>query len=305
MKTSKRLTIFEGPDGSGKTTAAKDYAAVTGARYVHFANLPNVGKNLARMYVEAMLPALLGYQDVVFDRCWLSEVPYGRAFRDGQDRLGVASRRMLERLAMRCGAVVVHCRPPWERVRETYLSRVDEEYLNNEDQLKVVYDMYDIYRTELNELMYDYTADITAIQPLILDSLRMPPHPLSLPSAGNWSAPVVLIGEKFTTQKDCDAFYQWPFASFSNLGCSQWLTEQLATHNVREDQLLWLNADQDLSVLYELDLTHRQVIALGQIAYKQLDELGIPSVAVPHPQHHKRFNINEEYDLFNLLRGII
>jgi polyphosphate kinase 2 (PPK2 family) len=114
MIDSKVLTIFEGPDGSGKTTAAREYAEQTGARYVHFPALPRVKHGLGRMYVEAMLPALLGYHDVVFDRCWLSETPYGEAFREGQDRLTQADRRMLERLALRCGAVVVKCLPEWD-----------------------------------------------------------------------------------------------------------------------------------------------------------------------------------------------
>ena len=85
MKTSKKLTIFEGCDGSGKTTAAREFAEQTGAKYVHFHNLPRIKKGLGRMYVEAMLPALLGYQEVVFDRSWLSETPYGEAFREGRD----------------------------------------------------------------------------------------------------------------------------------------------------------------------------------------------------------------------------
>ena len=67
MRQCRRLTIFEGPDGSGKSTAAQAYAEATKAKYVHFPALPQVDKSLGRIYVEAMLPALLGYQDVVFD----------------------------------------------------------------------------------------------------------------------------------------------------------------------------------------------------------------------------------------------
>src|SRR5882757_4772670 len=107
MKTCGSLTIFEGPDGSGKTTAAKAFAAEMGARYVHLPQFKRVTTGLPRMYLEAMLPALLGYQDVVMDRCWLSEVPYGRVFRDGADRVGEISRHMLERVALRAGALVV------------------------------------------------------------------------------------------------------------------------------------------------------------------------------------------------------
>lgn len=302
-EVSKRLTIFEGPDGGGKSTAAQAYAEATGAKYVHFASLPRVNHGLARIYVEAMLPALLGYQDVVFDRCWLSELPYGAAFREGKDRLTNASRRMLERLAMRCGAVVVRCQPCWDAVRLCYMSRRHLEMLENEHQLKTVYDLYAEQVTDLPELVYDYTrdSDMFPIQKLgfEIDKLRMPQHPLNLASAGNWNGRLVLIGEAFAERKDQDAFYQWPFASFSNEGCSQWLTNQLDTVDVGEHDVLWLNADQDLSVLH--DLQPERVIALGTKAYEQLYRLKIVASTVPHPQAFKRFNSKQRYPLLDLI----
>lgn len=295
-EVSKKLTIFEGPDGSGKSAAAQKYAELTGARYVHFSALPRVGKSLGRIYVEAMLPALLGYQDVVFDRSWLSELPYGVAFREGKDRLTPASRRMLERLAMRCGAVVVRCDPGWEAVKANYLSRKHIEMLDNEHQLKTVYDLYAEQTTDLPELVYNY-ADHPTAPCLLIEKRRMTQHPLNVASAGNWGAKIVLVGESFAERKDQDAFYQWPFASFSGEGCSQWLTDQLG--EVAESDLLWLNADQDLSVLY--DLQPEKVIALGNQAYDQLYRLKITAATVPHPQSWKRFNTRQRYPLLDLI----
>lgn len=302
-KVSCRLTIFEGPDGGGKSTAAQSFAEATGARYVHFTSLPRVGKNLGRIYVEAMLPALLGYQDVVFDRCWLSEMPYGIAFREGKDRLTTASRRMLERLAMRCGAVVVRCQPPWEVVKANYLSRKHIEMLDNEHQLKTVYDLYAEQATDLPELVYDYTKeDLLTIPKLVNDveRRRFTRHPLDVASAGNWDAKIVLVGEAFAERKDCDAFYQWPFGSFSNEGCSQWLTDQLDLIEVGEDELLWVNADQDLSILYDLS-PNQKIVALGGVAYGQLYRLKIMASMVPHPQVWKRLNNKQRYPLLDLI----
>lgn len=299
MNTSKKLTIFEGPDGSGKTTVAKDFAAMTGARYVHFGPLTRVDKNLGRMYVEAMLPALLGYQDVVFDRCWLSEVPYGTAFRGGRDRLGDASRRILERLAMRCGAVVVLCRPSLGQVLANFRNRQAQEYLEREEQLRSVYEFYDTQPMGLNFMEYNYTTEPLRLE--LIEHLRPPVHPLDIRSAGNWAAETVLVGEKFAEPKDNDAFYQWPFGSFNQVGCSQWLTGQLISANVPEHKLLWVNADQDLSMLYELQQPI-QVIALGQVAAEALDRLKINATVVPHPQHHKRFYDDQPYELLDHLR---
>lgn len=297
-KVSGKLTIFEGSDGSGKTTAALEFAERTGAKYVHFTALPRVGKNLARMYVEAMMPALLGYQDVVFDRCWLSEIPYGVAFREGRDRLNMSSRRMLERLALRCGAVVVQCRPAYEVVKANYLSRKHLELLDNDSQLQMVYDLYQEGVTDLPELVYDYTSDpISKLGEVT--SMRTPRHPTDLASAGNLHAQTVLVGEAFAERKDCDPWYQWPFASFSGEGCSQWLTGQLDLVEVSEFELLWVNADQDLSWLAAMQPT--TAIALGDVAAGALRKLGVVASVVPHPQAWKRFNGARRYPLLDLL----
>ena len=300
---SASLTIFEGPDGSGKSTAAKAYAELTGAKYVHFPALPRVSRGLARMYVEAMLPALLGYQSVVFDRCWLSELPYGVAFREGYDRMTRADRRMLERLSMRCGGVVVKCLPPFDDVKRTYLSRKHMEMLDNDQQLKTVYDLYVKQNTDLPVYDYDYTMNPAGIKPDDLTGLRMILHPTGMASAGNLSPrSIVLVGDSFAERKDNDPYYQWPFASFSNEGCSRWLTDQLDIIDVRENELFWINADQDLSTLNSF--LRQPAIALGAEAWQKLERLEIDSIGISHPQYHKRFASKEYYPLVNIISKI-
>jgi thymidylate kinase len=306
----KRLTIFEGCDGSGKSTAARRFAELTGAVYVHFPALPLVTEGLARLYVEAMLPALLGYQDVVFDRCWLSEVPYGLAYRGGQDRLGDASRRMLERLALRCGAVVVHCHPPAAACLATFRGRRGEEYLESEAQLLSVYGHYTDLTTALPRYMYDYTQDFDlfgALSPEVVDSIRTPRHPLAYRTAGNLQARLMLVGLDFAERKDQDPWYQWPFASFSHSGCSQWLARQLG--DVTERQLLWVNSDDPFigsELFTQLVAGETFVIALGNEATERLRPLvpGRQLLKVPHPQHAKRFNSGRAYPLTAILKGL-
>ena len=301
--TSSKLTIFEGPDGSGKTTAALTYAKATNARYVHFDALPYVTNGLARMYVEAMLPALLGYQNVVLDRCWLSEEPYGKAFRFGKDRLGMTTCRMLERLALRCGALVVHCLPPYEVVEKNYLKRKHLEMLTDTEQLKLVYDTYNIQWTAIPNYVHDYT--LQSMDFVAIETFRGFRHPLSVASAGNLAAPIMLVGESFTQPKNNDNFYQWPFASFTDLGCSQWLTQQLDACGIGENQLLWVNADQDVSLLYKdcwkLAGQGPTVIALGTQAYRKLQTCGVAAIKVNHPQYHKRFLADRPYELITCL----
>ena len=296
LNTSAKLTIFEGPDGSGKSTAARVYADATGAKYVHFPAMPRVTSGLARMYVEAMLPALLGYQDVVFDRCWLSEVPYGIAFRGGIDRMSDLSRRMLERLAFRCGAVVVICRPAFEVARDNFMSRLGEEMLDNSEQLKLVYALYDCMRTALPMVVYDYTDFVAPSHTLYPEiyKARTGQHLLSVASAGSGSGKIALIGEAFAERENQDPWYQWPFGSFDLGGCSNWLTAILNYCEIGEEELFWVNADQDFTIPEGM-----RVIALGSKASLKLD---IPHEVVQHPQYWRRFRKNEVYPLIDMLR---
>lgn len=297
MNTSHKLTIFEGPDGSGKTTAAKAYAKAQGARYIHFGPLFEVTSGLSRTYVEAMLPALLGHQHVVWDRSWLSETPYGNAFRNGQDRLGDIKRAMLERLAMRCATVVVRCDPGWETILNGYENRGDrEEMLTDSKQLHEVYRAYREMYTSLPTFSYDFNSPITWKH---VEQIRTQPHALDIASAGNLNARVILVGESFAEPKNEDAWYQWPFASFSRQGCSAWLTGQLISAGITEDKLFWINADQDLNDLRGID---DRIFALGLKADVVLSKLGINHYTVTHPQYHKRFKTNSAYPLIKLIK---
>lgn len=302
VATSAKLTIFEGPDGSGKSTQAQRFVEATGARYVHFGPMPRVTKNLARMYVEAMLPALLGYQDVVFDRSWLSERPYGVAFRGGKLRVGSADIAMLERLAMRCGATVIMCDPGWEAVLFSYRRRKGDEYLETENQLRHVYDLYKLTETNLPMSTYDYTKQ-GDLHPGFQDILRMPRHWINVSSAGNAEGEVAVVGADFANHKDQDSFYQYPFVSFGGGGCSRWLTD----HALPEAKLYWVNADQVRldSHLERLLATGTLFIALGQKAENALADRHISFQSCPHPQSWKRFKNQDAYPLPNLIRSLL
>ena len=304
MKTSKRVTIFEGPDGAGKTTAALNYAERTNARYVHFGPLPHVRTSLARVYVEAMLPALLGYQDVVLDRSWLSEYPYGTTFRATQPlRVSVVENSMLERIALRCGAVVVKCLPDQNVVIENFKQRRQIEMLKNEADLKEVWLKYAWLDTDLPTIDHDYT--INSLDDLFanLESLRLPTHPLCMNTAGNWYGDRVIVGDTLAEMKETDSFQQYPFVSFSQSGCSYWLTKQLVNWGTREHDICWINAaDPGIRRFFEEEPDRRRVvIALGKQAASKLIELGVNHVTVPHPQYQKRFNNMQEYSLRKLM----
>lgn len=300
MNLTKPITIFEGPDGAGKTTTAKRYAQLMGARYVHLPSFQGLD-DISHLYLEAMLPALMGYQAVVLDRSWLSEKPYGTVLRGGVDRVGVPGRRMLERAAFRCGAVVVKCLPSWDVVNANHSARLGVELVKRSVDLNTVYHLYNgSFTTSLPVAVYDYTT--TDEHELFrLASLRSRCHNRDVLSAGNLQAPVVLVGESFARHKPGDALYQLPFVSFGRQGCSWWLAEQLEAAGIDEQHLLWLNADQDLSIIHELP--GRRVYALGKAAEEALYREKITATAVEHPMFHKRFRHDHPYPLIDFIIG--
>ena len=311
---SKRLIIFEGPDGGGKTTLSNSVSAVLGARRVHLGPFKSVKANLAALYVEAMMPAILGLSDVVLDRSWLSEVPYGRAYRAGRDRIGPEARRMLTRLAYRCQVVVVRTLPPFEVLVETFKRRRHQEMLHDEAQLRQVYDWYrDEWDPGLPTFAYDYTetnAMSAGFEGMMVKidgmlSVQMP-HPTFLPSAGPLDAPILLVGEGFANHRDGDPLYQWPFGSLSGGGCSRWLSRLLVENGIPEGRLTWINADAGEHALrFMTKIKRRTVLALGNEARDALDAIGIPCETFTHPQYHRRFLADTPYNLIARLKELV
>lgn len=320
MTTCRRVTIFEGPDGSGKTTAALAFAKETGARYVHCGPFPRVtSKGLGRMYIEAMMPALLGLHDVVMDRCWMSEPIYGRVFRDGKDRLGSAGRRILSRIALRCDARVVLCLPDYDTCLINWRHRHVEggEYLEREAQLKAVWEQYigageQRWLINLPIFGYDYTRGelrIDAIRSSLNDA-----HDVNAQTAGSRVAKVLLVGDDVSDHTDYDSLLQFPFCGLNPRGCSRWLTDQLSKAGIHERELFWTNARAPgVQQVVEEFLENTEgvgPVALGTAVEQQLAARGIiASHVVPHPRRWRMYKSNVDrfgqYPLIPLLKDVL
>lgn len=268
MKTTKNITIFEGPDGGGKSTLASRYAFETKAMYVHFPQLPDVSEMLARCYIEAMMPALLGHQDVVLDRCWLSEKPYGDVFRNGEYRLQPNAENVLERLAMRCGAVVVMCMPEFQTISNNWSVREEIEMLDDLNQLRFVYDEYQKVTTSLPSFKYDYTSE-DFFDSRMINPYRMHNHPLNVKASGNLYAKKVVLADWSYDQDDCDSFKSWPMCQISDHGCREYddladrntSPEDFVNHmNRKQDDILWVDCNQSLDFID--DLIYEEIVTL-------------------------------------------
>jgi hypothetical protein len=216
---------------------------------------------------------------------------------------------MLERLALRCQPVVVRCNPPLDVIKANFEARKGEEYLKDVDQLVQVAEAYDRMSTAIPMVDYDYTVN-GAWHGLELDLATAREftglHLTTMWSAGNLRAKILLVGESFAERKNQDPFFQWPFASFSDQGCSRWLTRQLIGAGIDEARLLWVNADQfthpghDYWIYAGTDF----VVALGAKASAKLSELGVRHTSFVHPQAWKRFHATEVYPLIQYLEEL-
>lgn len=309
-----RLTIFEGPDGGGKTTAAREFADRSGALYVHFGPMAKITKDhLARFYVEAMMPALLGIRDVVFDRSWYSEDPYSHVFRKTSSRSTHEDFRMLERIAATCATCVVLCLPGVETAITNYRNRHDEEYLDTEDQLRDVYDYYArcidnaMPWSFLPSIVWDYTNESRLSVFNNIGGHRTIAHSPLTRTAGWADAPIVVVGESFANHKNTSPLMQFPFCDLGQPeSSSAWLTRYLAINQISEKCFTWINADQVTTLtdqqfheIFSSDETfgeEKPVIALGAKASEVLTAEGVAHRPLHHPSHRRRFHSGEPWE---------
>lgn len=322
----KPLVIFEGPDGTGKTTLAREVARSLGAMYVHHGAYPDARPDqLARAYHIAMLPALDDVVPVVFDRSWLSEPIYGEVFRGGYDRVQPPWRRMLDRVRLTLPSLVVKMSLPFEAAWATVSARPSVELAKRRDQLERVVAGYDRLRVEgatLELSRFDNRGQPVSVYELATRVASALPE-RELPTIGRCDrlvrlgvvghlcaseATALLVGDR---RSDVRMGARLPFINYDFGGCSAWLAEYLESAGVSEASLTWVNAygrDYEATALEEVvELARpRVIVALGAIAHTALLARGVAVHAeVPHPRHVKRFHhhdASKEYALASIIK---
>lgn len=300
------LTIFEGPDGAGKTTliaAWQRRLEGKGQKTRVTAHGTYLGvRDLAPVYLEDCVRALSG-EAVLMDRSWLSEAVYGPIMR-GENRIDVASRRMLERAALAASAVVVRCLPPFETCRKNYLARKHLEYLPNDHYLRAVYDMFTKQSCDLQSVIFDYTQEPSKIAFTdVVEYTRRDPNPG--PGVGNFypGAVTLLVGEQVS---EPTASANLPWISHSSSGCTAWLSRLLEEWGVLESNLYWVNALTPRGTATQAGpwlelLKPKRVVALGTVAAAWCLDNNLAPEVVAHPQFWRRFNHSKPYPLKELL----
>lgn len=319
MSNGSIAIIFEGPDGGGKTTLAEELRKRWADRDIAcFNHGPYPGEDeIALHYFKSLARGFDAPNRVVLlDRCWISEVPYGLAFRSGLNRIAPAYRRMLERTALTLDAIVINCTPSTpDPCLEAYRARKHLEYLENEDQLRSVWEWFDQLTTAtagLTTLRYDRTKP-HAIDNVIEDLEWMFDHgPRNVgPGGGAWAVndSILIVGDRPNTDRTGTLKHRIPFVGFHGGGAGAWLADQLEAAAIPESALYWINAYDAEGTPTPSDfiaaLRPRAIVPLGDNARAWCDAANVwydPAEKITHPQHHKRFHFGERYPLITHLK---
>lgn len=100
------IIIIEGPDGAGKTTLANKLSEQTGYPILHRTK-PKSEEEKQVMMGEYLQIVKTG-RNVIFDRCWYSEMVYGPVMRD-RSVIDYPQMYALEKRLAKQGALIIYC----------------------------------------------------------------------------------------------------------------------------------------------------------------------------------------------------
>lgn len=133
------IIIIEGPDGSGKTTLANQLSKQTGYPIVHRSK-PETEEE-KRLMMGEYLQTIRSGKNMIFDRCWYSEMAYGPVMRD-DSVISYPEMYELERQLVKCGAIIIHATGPKAALWQRCQSR-GEDYVTSRDDFNAVCDNFD------------------------------------------------------------------------------------------------------------------------------------------------------------------
>lgn len=133
------IIIIEGIDGSGKTELAKQLSRQTKYPIIHRSN-PKTEEEKQIMMGE-YIQAIKNNKNVIFDRCWYSEMAYGPVMRDASV-ISYPQMYDLEKLLARNGALIIYCTGQanalWLRCQKR-----GEVYITSKDNFTEIYNNYE------------------------------------------------------------------------------------------------------------------------------------------------------------------
>lgn len=156
------IIMLEGPEAAGKSTLGSNLSLSTGWPLVH-RDKPKTAADRIEMMAYYTY-AVTSKENLIFDRCWYSEIVYGNIMRDKSYISYDQMYFLEEQLAKRGGGLIIHCTDRidllWGRCQVR-----GEDYIKDIDTLNNICDMYHhilhymphkipVVRHELSKNMY-------------------------------------------------------------------------------------------------------------------------------------------------------
>lgn len=295
-----KIVILEGPDGGGKTKLAERLRTY-GFSYHHEGPPPKRRSWDALAHYGGLLErARRARHDTIFDRFHLGETIYGPLVR-GEDRLGIAGLKLMNRLLRATGARLWLCLPSYDTCLRNWRRKKnfddDVEYVKDARIFKRIYGVWSKrYASYLS--IFNYTTDDE--EDVVSDALR--PHPELPPGVvGTPNATWLFVGERPNGPLDL------PF--FARDGSSEYLNRCLARAGFREPMIALVNAyswrGSERPIRRIQERYNIKVITLGSVAYSVcLHQRVTIRASLLHPQYWKRFHFHEEAGYVRLLREV-
>lgn len=301
------IIILEGPDGAGKTTLAEALRhrlqpdrMTQIVKHGPYTNL--VPEELCKIYFRSMTQALTYNDHVIMDRSWLSERIYGNVYRGGADRVDMPRKRMLERVALARGAVVVHCQPSFELCATAFTSRSDDEYLDTLKQLQQVYDEYETLKlhTSLPVIHYDYQYDEVDA---LITKIKAASTENGSEGGGSFKEGNYLMlcdrGPRANVRPGAAVI---PFINFlDNDGPSRMLADTLEREGVPESKCYWVNTQTyqgtPTNPAFIRELKPSRIFALGNNAFTWALNNSVQAHKLPPPLYHMQNYPNQPYHI--------
>lgn len=128
------VIIIEGPDGTGKSTLAERVSKQTGWPVEHRSK-PSSDEEKARMMSEYETIATSN-NNVILDRCWYSEMTYGKVMRDQACICEGQMLKLESDLAQNGGAIIIYC-PGTDDTFKACQER-GEDYITSHEKYKEI-----------------------------------------------------------------------------------------------------------------------------------------------------------------------
>lgn len=300
------LILLEGVDGGGKSTLASRIADTFTFLTEDDPNPPA----LVRIHKGKPTPGLDAFQEyelplerfdlrdlvsskrdlVIMDRWHAGEMPYGELYRN-HSRLDMAGLLHVEMTLTAVGAVKVLVQPDDVNIVKMRLRERGEDFLQPQ-HVDQVHRWYEALRKLHGYVRVTDTAPSELIQ-LARDRALGDDHvaPRSWPGYIGSAVPrLLLVGDQRNDGPRARHEFVRAFTPCVNGSSAHYLMRTLVLANLTMDVGI-VNAHEpgvDLALIDKIE-PRPNVVALGRLASKTLEDAGVEHEAVPHPQWTRRF----------------